>query len=224
MRSILIILLLMLVVVSAKSQKWQPGYFMDIKNNRMDGLINPNPGGKSPVKDEGFIAFKTNKDANEIKLSCSDLKWFVAGKDSFVVAHPPNGVNWAHELDFVKVALDEQLKLYVLNGSSGKGSGSGVHFSPGFGLGVGGGSYAGGGVGISLGGGGGNGGRSKAVYYFGVNTAELTELNYQNFEDVMSEIMGDEPEVVEQIKAHRFGMGNLDKLINYFKQVKASHQ
>ena len=58
MRSILIILFFMLIYVSAKSQKWQPGSFTDVKGNRVTGLIRENPSGKVPIKDEGFIEFK----------------------------------------------------------------------------------------------------------------------------------------------------------------------
>lgn len=220
MRSSLIILFLMLIVVSAKSQKWQPGYFNDTKNNKVEGLIQTNPSGKGPIKGEGFIVFKESDKASEIKLSASDIKWFVAGKDSFVVAHPPIGQTWPNELDFVRVIVDEPLRLYAYRG--GKGGGSGVHLSPGIGVGVGGGSYAGGGLGISFGGGG--GGKNKVTYYYGVTTAELADLTPENFEDVMSEIMGDEPQVVDAIHAHKFALSNIDKLIAYFKQVKASHQ
>ena len=223
-RSILIILFFTLTFLSAKSQKWQPGHFTDVKNNRLEGLIQISSSGKGPVKDEAYIIYKENKDAPEIKLSAGDIKSFVAGADSFVVAHPPTGQVWQNETDFVRVVLDEPLKLYVLNG---KGTGGGgIHISPGIGLGIGGGSYGGyGGAGVGIGIGGGNGGtRLKQVYYFGANTAELTMLTPVNFEDVMADMMGDYPEVLEKIRAHQFGVGNLDKLVNYYKQVKAAHK
>jgi hypothetical protein len=227
MKSILIILPLMLVFVSAKSQKWQSGHFVDGKGNRMDGLIQIDPSGKAPVKNEGFIAFKENKDAQEIKLSASELRYFIAGKDSFVVASSPMQGAWSKkEVDFVKVVLDEQLKLYAINGS-GSGGGSGVHFSPGIGVGMGTGGYGyggvGGGVGVSLGGGNGYGGRSKATYYFGAAPTELTMLTPQNFIDIMSDMMGDEPDAVEAIKSGKYNLGNIDKLITYFNKLKASH-
>jgi hypothetical protein len=66
MRSILIILFLMLSFVSAKSQKWQPGVFTDVKGNRTSGFIRVNPGGKGPIKDEGFIEFKDDEKTNPI--------------------------------------------------------------------------------------------------------------------------------------------------------------
>jgi len=45
-----------------------------------------------------------------------------------------------------------------------------------------------------------------------------------NFNDVMSDIMGDEPEVLEKIRDNQFNLGNIQKLLAYFKQVKASHK
>ncbi|NCD68980.1 hypothetical protein GSY63_06405 [Mucilaginibacter sp. R11] len=223
MRPILIILFFMLSVVSAKSQKWQPGTFTDNKDNQMTGLIQPYPSGKGPVKGQAFIVFKSNKDANEMKLSAGELKSFTAGKDSFVVAHPSMGEVWPNEFDFVRVVLDEDLKLYAYQGSS-KG-GSGVHVAPGLGVGLGTGgfgSYAGGGVGISFGGGGGS--RRTLTYYYGANPAELVSVTPMNFEDIMQEIMGDEPDVVDRIRAHQYNLGNINKLIDYFNQVKASHK
>ena len=85
----------MLIVVSAKSQKWQPGYFTDVKGNKYSGFIIPNPGGSGPIKNEGFIEFKDGEKTNPYKLSTSDLQSFVVGKDSFVVAHAPGNETWA---------------------------------------------------------------------------------------------------------------------------------
>lgn len=227
MRPILIILFFILIGVSAKSQKWQPGYFIDVKGAKYIGFIFPNPGGSGPIKNEGFIEFKDSEKSDPYKLSTSDLQSFVVGKDSFVVAHAPGNETWAKkDLDFVRVVIDGDTRLYATRGA-GSGGGSKVRVSPGFGLSTGGGygtSY-GGGLGISLGGGGnGGGGKSKATYYFGSSTATMQRLTDENFADIMSDVMGDEPEVVEQIRANKFGLGNIDKLISYFNKVKASHQ
>lgn len=226
MRSILIILFFMLCFITAKSQKWQPGTFTDVKGNRETGLIRVNPSGKGPIKDEGFIEFREDKKANPYKLSASDLRSFVAGKDSFVVAHAPQNESWGkEETDFVKVVLDEPTKLYVAQG--GKGGGSGFGISPGVGLGYGSGGYGGGvggGVGISLGGGRGRNGGGKTIYYYGANTAEMKRLTDENFEDIMTDIMGDEPDVVEKIHAHQYGLKNIEKLVAYFNEVAAAHK
>jgi hypothetical protein len=40
----------------------------------------------------------------------------------------------------------------------------------------------------------------------------------------MIEIMGDEEQVVDSIKEHKFNLKNMDKLLDYFNKVSASHQ
>ncbi|WP_345951486.1 hypothetical protein ABDD95_08630 [Mucilaginibacter sp. PAMB04274] len=213
----------LLLNLSAFAQKWQPGYFFDTKGNKVPGLIQIGQTGKGPIKNEGFIIYKDNPKANEIKLSASDIKYYVAGKDSFIVAHPPSYETWPKaELDFVRVELDEPLKLYVYQGGS---SGGGFKLSPSFSGGFGTGGYGGGGVGISLGGGGGNGGYSTRItYYFGASVGEMSQVTPMNFVDVMSDIMGDEPQVVEAIQKGKFSINKMDNLIKYYKDVKTSHK
>ncbi|HEY4326012.1 MAG TPA: hypothetical protein VGN20_18625 [Mucilaginibacter sp.] len=230
MRPILIILFFMLVIVSVKSQaqKWLPGHFTDIKGNVEKGLIRVNPSGKPPIKGEGFIEFREDEKTNPYKLGASELRSFVIGKDSFIVAHPPANEIWASkELDFVKVAIDEDIKLYIANQVGGGGSGIGFH--PGVSTGIGTGGYGGGvGGGISIpigGGGGGSGsGKEKATWYFGSNPAEMKRLTDENFEDIMSDMMGDYPDVVDKIHAKVYMLANIDRLIAYFKQVKAAEK
>jgi hypothetical protein len=224
MRPILIILFFMLICLSAKSQKWQPGSFTDVKGNKVTGLVRENPPGKGPVKDEGFIEFRDDDKTNPYKLSAGDLKSFTIGKDSFVVAHAPHNTYWTKkELDFVQVALDEDIKIYVARVGSGDG-GKGFGIEPEMAAGMGSGGYGGvaGGVGINLGGGG--GGKKQRTFYYGPNTAEMEQLTPINFKDIMSEVMGDEQDVVDKIQAGQFNINNIDKLIAYFKQVKASHK
>jgi hypothetical protein len=225
MRSILIILFFMLTVISAKSQKWQPGHFTDVKGVKTTGLIRSNPGGSGPIKNEGFIEFKEDEKANPYKLSTSDLQSFVAGKDSFVVAHAPGNETWAKkDLDFVRVVVNEEVKVYATRGAGSGGSGRGIHVSPGVGLSTGGyGSGLGGGLGISFGGGGGGGKKSKMSYYYGSSTATMQHLTDENFIDIMSNVMGDEPEVVEHIRNRQYHLANMDKLVEYFNKVKDSH-
>ncbi len=227
MRSILIILFFMLIIVSAKSQsnKWLPGHFTDVKGNIETGLIRVNPSAKGPIKDEGFIEFKDNNKTEPFKLSASDLKSFVIGKDSFIVAHAPNNEIWAKkELDFVKVVLNEDVKLYMAGGGGKGGGGHSIGFSPDIGVGAGTGGYGGGvGAGVSIpifGGGGGS--IEKTVYYYGENTAQMKRITNENFEDIMSDIMGDYPDLVDKIHAKVYMLANIDRLIVYFKQVKGA--
>jgi hypothetical protein len=226
-RRLFIIFSFTLLTVLVQAQKWQPGRFTDVKGNIQTGLIRTNPSGKPPIKDEAFIEFKEDNKAEPFKLSASDLRSFVVGKDSFVVAHAPQNENWSrNELDFVKVVIDEPVKLYAAQAGSGRGRGFG--FSPGISTGIGTGGY-GGGFGGALGGGlsipiGGRGGSEKTTWYFGENTAEMKRLTNENFEDIMTDIMGDEPDVVDKIRSKVYVLGNIDKLIAYFKQVTASHK
>ena len=209
---------------AAFAQKWQPGYFYDIKGNKVPGLIQHNPGGKGPIKNEGFIIYKDNPKANEIKLSASDIKYYVIGKDSFIVAHPPSYEVWPKgDLDFVKVELDEPLKLYTYGSSSG--GGGGFRVSPSFSGGFGTGGYGGAGVGINLGSGGGGGGRSSRVtYYFGTGVGDMSQVTPMNFIDVMTDIMADEPQAVEAIQQGKFNITKMPGLVNYYKQLKTSRK
>jgi len=207
---------------AAFAQKWQPGYFYDIKGNKVPGLIQQGQSGKGPIKNEGFIIYKDNAKANEIKLSARDLKYYVMGKDSFIVAHPPSYETWPKaEIDFVKVELDEPLKLYVYYGGSSGSGGGGFRVSPSFAGGIGTGGYGGGGVGISLGGGGGNnGGTRGATYYFGEGVSGMSQVTPMNFVDVMTDIMADEPQAVEAIQGGKFNITKMEGLIKYYRALK----
>ncbi len=218
-------LAIILVSNTLFAQKWQPGTFTDIKGNKLTGLVRENPSNKGPIKDEGFIEFKDDSKSNPYKLSASDLKSFTIGRDSFVVAHAPGNSNWTKkELDFVEVALDEETKIYVAEVGTGGGGGRGVSVSPEFGGGVGTGGYSGAGGGIAINLGGGGKGKVMVTYYYGANTAEMEQLTPINFKDVMSDIMGDEPDVVDKIQSGKFNITNVDKLITYFKEVKEAHK
>jgi hypothetical protein len=222
---ILVFLTLVLNFSLVYAQKWQPGSFTDTKGNKVTGLIRENPSSKGPIKDEGYIEVKDGDKSNPYKLSASDIQSFTIGKDSFVVAHAPGNSNWSKkELDFVKVALDEQIKLYVANVGTGSSGGHAIGVSPEFGAGVGTGGYSGAGGGVAVNVGDGRYGKVITTYYYGATTAEMEQVTPINFKDVMSDVMGDEPDVVEKIQAGQFNLNNMDKLIAYFKQVKASHQ
>lgn len=208
----------------ARAQKWQPGYFYDIKGNKETGLIRLKPSGKGPIKDEAFIEFKDNSKENPFKLSASDLRSFVVGRDSFVVAAEPQTANWQYGFDFVKVVLDEDVKLYYFRGDGGSGGGG---IQPGFEGGIGGGTggYGGGigaGISIPIGRGGGGGG-NRVVYYYGPNTANMKELTPLNFVDIMSDIMGDEPDIVDALHDNKYNLNNINKLIADFEKAKAAN-
>ncbi len=228
MRQLVLLFLFSIIIIhSAMAQKWPQGYFYDTKGNKVTGFINQYPRGKAPMKDEGFIEFKEDNKAPTIKLSASDLKSYVVGRDSFIVAATDR---WSEKiLDFVRVALDTNLKLFAAFGNVGGSSSRGFSPQVGIGTGIGGGGY-GGGLGGGVGGGisipiGGSGrAASTEVYFFGTTTAGMKPISNQAFIDIMVEVMGDEPEVVEQIRAKKFNLGNIEKLIAYYRTVEASHK
>lgn len=226
-RLILFLLLFVVGANTAMAQKWPRGYFYDTKGNKVTGFINSYPRGKAPMKDEGFIEFKEDTKAPTIKLSASDLKSYVVGRDSFIVVATDR---WSEKiLDFVRVALDTDLKLYAAFGNVGGGGRGGFSPQVGIGTGIGGGGYGGGfgggvGGGISIPIGGSGRAASNEVYFFGTTTAGMKPISNQAFMDIMVEVMGDEPEVVEQIRAKKFNLANIEKLITYYRKVEAFHK
>lgn len=208
------------------AQKWLPGHYTDLQGNVASGQIRLNPPGTEPVKDQNFIEYKTSEKDKAIKISASQIKSIVIGHDSLVVAAEPQTSNWEFAVDFVKVVLDEDIKLYAFKGegsSSGGGIQPDVEAGVGGGIGSGGGGFGGGiGAGITIPIGHGRGGK-RTAYYYGLNTANMKPLTPRNFVDIMSDIMGDEPDVVEQIHENKYNLSNIDKLIIYFRQVQASH-
>lgn len=223
MRSILIILFLLLICVTAKSQKWQNGYFYDVRGNKVAGLIRLYPSGRNPIKDEAFIQYKEFDKASAIKLSASDLHSFIVAKDSFVVA--ANGGWSPYELDFVRVALNTPIRLYQAQGYGSNG-GSGVSFGTDIGAGIGTGGFGsgiGGGISIPIGGGG-RGGSKGSIYFYGSNTANMKPISNQEFIDVMSEVMADEPDAVEQIKLGKYNLGSMEKLLAYYKKLESKSE
>jgi hypothetical protein len=216
------IICLLFVVGKLQAQTWQPGSYYDVKNNKFNGLVSIKMSGAHPVPDEAFIEYKPNDKANPVKISASELSSFVMGRDSFIVAVAPRTGPWSkYELDFVKVVVDADPKLYMFKG---KVSGGGVQ--PDVGIGVGGGfGTGGGGFGMGLGGGISIplGGSTVTGYYYGANTAVMKQLTPVNFIDVMSEILGDEPEIVDQLHQNKYNLRNIDKLINNYYKAQAAH-
>jgi len=121
MRKVLLLLCIFGITITAKSQTWQPGYFIDAKGVKYAGIIRPAPGGNGPIKDEAYIEFKESEFADVIPLSTSDLQSFVAGKDSFVVAKAPAKGKWTKmATDFVRIVMNEGIKIYTLRIADGK--------------------------------------------------------------------------------------------------------
>lgn len=197
--------------------QWDDGYFYDASGNKFIGQIVVNPSGRGPQNNEGFILYRKDKGEEKETLTASMIRSFVAGKDSFTVAHAPRVENWTgRSIDFVKVLVNEPLKLYA---TTGGGGGFSPGISPSFGIGGGSfGSGMGGGLGINLGGG--RGGKGKNAYYYGDDANNLKELKRDEFIPVMSEIMASQPEIVEKIKNKKYRYGQMNQLILDFYALK----
>jgi hypothetical protein len=121
MRNVLLLLCIFGITITAKSQTWQAGYYTDVQGVKYAGIIRPNPGGNGPFPGEGYIEFKDSEKSEVIPLSTSDLQSYVAGKDSFVVAKAPAKGKWSKmPTDFVRVVMNEDVKVYVLRVADGK--------------------------------------------------------------------------------------------------------
>lgn len=227
MKTLLLSVLVLTLCINARAQKigskFLPGCYYDINGQKVNGLIRSGTG-KAPVKDEGFITFKADENAEKQNLSASMIRSFVIGPDSFIVAHAPRTGPWTrNDLDFIQVVVNSPLKLYAINaGGNGGGGGISPGISTGFGLGGGSVGGIGTGIGLSLGSGLLGGGGGHIVYYYGSDTSALTELKKQNFIEVMSEIMADKPEAVDKIKDKTYKFGNIEKLIKYYNDLHAN--
>jgi hypothetical protein len=214
---------LLFVFEKSQAQTWQSGYYYDVKNNKSIGLIKMKMSGKPPIAGEAFIEYKAADKAKSVKISASELSSFVMGRDSFIVAVAPRMGPWSkYELDFVKVVVDADPKLYMFRGkvSGGGGVQPDVDLGVGGGFGTGGGGFGmglGGGISIPL------GGHNVTGYYYGDNTAVMKELTPANFIDVMSQILGDEPEIVDQLHQNKYNLRNIDKLIANYYKMQAAH-
>jgi len=235
MKTLFLSVFTLLFALNASAQMFgggfEQGYYYDINGQKVEGLINKNTSGKGPVPNEGYIVFKENDKAEKQKLSASMIHGFVVGPDSFVVAHAPRNGAWSkYELDFLWVSVDASTKLYTIYGSDrgrgGRGGGGGPRVSTG--LGIGGGFGGGLGMGISLGsglfgGGGGGGGSAHNTYYYGADVNNIAEVTKQNFVDIMTDVLADEPEVVQQIKDKKYKFGDMDALIKHYNELRIQH-
>lgn len=216
------VILLSLLGISAFAQKFQEGYFYDKRGIKNTGFISQNPSGKGPIKDEAFIEFKEYEKDKPIKLSASDMKSYVVGRDSFIVAASLTD-DWSKEqLDFIRVAINAPLKLYMARVGNVSGRQKAVSVNPALSTGYGSGGMGGGlagGVSINLGRNRGGGG-THISYFYGESTNGMKAITEENFTDVMIEIMGDEPAAVQQLRTNKYGLRDIEKLIAYYHQLE----
>jgi hypothetical protein len=237
--------------ISAHAQIWQPGYYTDVQGVKYAGIIRPAPGGKGPFPGEGYIEFKDSENGEVIPLSTSDLQSFVVGQDSFVVAKAPAAGKWSKmQSDFVRVVMNEEVKIYALRVADGKpatykGSGKTHKISTATRLLLGGYS-ADRNSAIAQNptitkeglykeapnftvpivptsyktGPSTTGSNYKKWYYYGSNPQGLTYITDENFKETIATTMKSQPKVAEYILANPFGLDNIEQLIAYFNKVK----
>lgn len=215
------LIVLSLISISAMAQKFQEGYFYDKRGVKNVGLINQNPSGKGPIKDEAFIEFKDYPKDKPIKLSASDMKSYVVGRDSFVVAASLTD-DWSREqLDYIRVAINAPLKLYMAKVGNVSAQQKAVSVSPALSTGYGSGGMGGGvGGGVAINLGRNRGGGTRIAYLYGESTNGMKAITEENFADVMTEIMGDEPAAVQQLRTNKYTLRDIEKLIAYYHQLE----
>ncbi len=220
-RQITFVIALTLVSISAIAQKWQPGYFYDKRGIKNSGFINQTPSGKGPIKNEAFIEYKEYEKDKPMKLSASDMKSYVVARDSFVVAASLTD-DWAGEqLDFVRVAVNAPIKLYMAKVGDVNGRQKPIAVNPALSTGYGSGGMGGGlggGIAINLGGRG--RGAMRIAYLYGESTNGMKLITEENFQDVMIEIMGDEPAAVDVLRNNKTSLRDIEKLIAYYHQLQ----
>ncbi|MFD0751547.1 hypothetical protein ACFQZS_15450 [Mucilaginibacter calamicampi] len=221
-RHITPILLLSLLSFSAIAQKWQQGYFYDKRGVKNVGYVNQTPSGKGPIKNEAFIEFKEYEKDKPMKLSASDMKSYVVGRDSFVVSVSLTD-DWASEqMDFIRVAINAPLKLYMAKVGNINARQKAVSVNPALSTGYGSGGLGGGlggGVSINLGRNRGGGG-THIAYLYGESTNGMKAITEENFIDVMIEVMGDEPAAVEQLRSGKVTLRDMEKIIAYYHKLE----
>ncbi|TFF36692.1 hypothetical protein [Mucilaginibacter psychrotolerans] len=237
---------------SLYAQIWQPGYYTDVSGVKYYGIIRPCPGGKGPFPGEGYIEFKDSEKGEVMPLTTRDVKWFVAGQDSFVVAKQPAKGKWSsNPTDFLRVVMNEEVKVYALRVADGKpatykGSGhtrktttaerlifgglsadrnSAIAQNPTVtkdGLYKGAANYTLPVFPAVLSSGPSNRGSSyNKWYYYGNSPNEMQYVTDDNFQAMIALVMQAQPKLVEYIKANPFGLDNIEQLITYFYKTKA---
>jgi hypothetical protein len=250
--ALILSVILLLLANNLFAQNWQPGYYTDIRGVKYAGIIRPCPGGKGPFPGEGYIEFKDSEKGEVIPLSTSDLQSFVAGRDSFVVAKQPVTGKWTKTpTDFVRVVMNEEVKVYALRVADGnpatyKGSGKTRKIPTAVKVVFGGYSadrnsaivqnpavtkdglykeapnYTVPVAPNSITWGPSNQGSNyKKRYYYGSGPNELQYVTDKNFGEMLTTVMQAQPKVVEYIKANHYDLDNIEELIAYFYKVKA---
>jgi len=207
MRKILLLLCILSITISAKAQffgkNWKEGSYYGTDGNKHIGLIAWEVASPSIFKKKGdHIFYKTDKKADNVKISSTDLTAFTMRYDeetidSFIVSK-----NIMLENNpFLRVVIANNIKLYswlttttmaptMTMGTYGwkldlitKGSRYSV----------------------------------KTTYFFGSDPENVTKLDKKNFIEIMSKIMADKPEAVARIKNKKLRYGDMEDLLYFYR-------
>lgn len=174
---------------------FEKGYYYDLKDQKILGKIAKDASSRNVFADDNYILFKADTATDRIKLTPKMIKSFVIGTDSFTVSHGDTA-------QFFRVLINHPtLKLFSVSGFNGS-------------IGVG--AATGGGVGAVSG-----GSISKQTsYFYGPDADHISTMGRSNFFEVMSQLMADEPIIVQQIKDKVYRPSNINDLLAYYNNVK----
>ncbi|TWR27041.1 hypothetical protein FPZ42_08390 [Mucilaginibacter achroorhodeus] len=188
MRKLLLLLCILSITISTKAQlfgkHWDEGSYYDLQGVKHQGLISWTAPQKSLFNGDGDeIFYKTQKDADMVKIKSSELRSFIIGVDSFVVSK--NEIFKRKPFLNVLVNTNDTLKIYR---SMEKRS------SPGIGFGVGSIGAVTAMVGASF-------NYTKKAYYYGKNPNNVIKIDNKNFTEVTSKILANIPLIVKEIES-----------------------
>jgi hypothetical protein len=204
MRKVLLLLCFLGISLSLKAQlfgkDWDPGYYYDKNGQKHTGLLADYIAEKSLLGVKGnYLYFKTDKKAEKIKVKAVDIQSFIIKQDTSAIidSFTVSGAGILHDAPFLKVLVNEPVKLYVqLSIQRSAPGGFGISGIP---------------VGLTF-----SYNMFKKAYYFGPDAARVEKLEKKNFIEAMSQVMASKPEVVTKIKDKIHRYRDIEELVYYF--------
>jgi hypothetical protein len=191
MHKILLILFISVISFSVKAQdysNWNLGYYYDLNNIKISGLISWNVPQRTPFKGKGdHIFYRISPDDKKQKISTEKFKSFVVLADSFVVSKD----TIVKDYPVLKVVINNSSKLYLsLRVNNYYTAGPTV-------------------ASISSG--------YDTRYFYGKDPDDITELDRSHFIEIMSGLMADDAKLVEAIKNKTYRYSKIDELLKQYK-------
>ncbi|MEO6499192.1 MAG: hypothetical protein ABIN95_09275 [Mucilaginibacter sp.] len=186
---------------------WQKGYYYDKEGHKVTGLL------KNYLPDPGFLgrgdnlSFKSDSNAKKQTIAAREISSFVINyenglRDSFIITQSP----LLTKRPIVRLLINNSVKLYGLLYTFS--SVPVPTFNPQGQLAAGGGFSRHG---------------TKEEYYYGVDANNVAQVNSTNFYAAINQVMGDKPKIIEGVKAGKYTVAKLDKLIDYYNLDADNH-